>query len=207
MRIGFDSPVGALRDTKELEYLSALFQTNQERLRSDGTIKACDVVLYLRSRHGIVVDEDVVKDLILKELAGQTTNSESGVLDICQLTAILIIPELIEADGKLLDSIFGTVFSDDALELNSGELRKDRLREIFSRYDDVAISDELLEEMVAAHSMGDFALINALTSDLAKFRLEIRTVTIPREPPNFHVPVPSRNHMRSKSRQNMSKES
>ena len=170
----FDSPTGSRRDTKELEYLSALLQTNQQHLRADGTIKACDVVLYLRSRHGIVVSEDVVKNLILKDLAGQTTNSESDVLDLCQLTAILIIPELIEATGDetLLKKTIETVFSEVASELSNGALTKNRLREIFDRYDDFAVSDDLLEEMIATRPTGDFALIDALTSDLAKFRLE-----------------------------------
>jgi hypothetical protein len=39
MPIYFDRPVGALADVKELEYISALHQTDASGVREDGSIK------------------------------------------------------------------------------------------------------------------------------------------------------------------------
>ena len=174
MTIIFDCPTGAVRDLKELEYLSALLQTNMQHLRSDGTIKASDIVLYIRSRHGLVVQEDLVQQLILKELAGQTMDVESDVIDLCQLTAILLIPQLLEAasDENRLEEVFGKVHEDIASIVGYDGLKRDRLRSIFAMHDDLAVSDDLLDEMIAAAGSGSRAFILALTGDLARFNLE-----------------------------------
>lgn len=38
MAIGFSRPVGAVADVKELEYISAIAQTDVQHLRTDGSI-------------------------------------------------------------------------------------------------------------------------------------------------------------------------
>ena len=109
-------------------------------IRSSGSIKAVDIVVYLKSRHGIIVSEGVIDQLIITELAGQIKNdtqsspSDENIkerkatgkekraiedslripLDICQLTAILLIPELLEE----LESMNMTAFAPfrDAVE-------------------------------------------------------------------------------------------
>ena len=174
MTTTFDRPTGAVRDMRELEYLSALLQTNQQHLRADGTIKAGDIVLYLRSRHGIVVEEDTVKNLIMKELAGQTMNVDSDVLDLCQLTAILLIPQLLESakDESRHEAVFGRVHDEIASVIGNKGLTRQRLRETFAMYGDFAVSNDLLDEMIVAASPGSKAFIHALTRDLSHFNLE-----------------------------------
>lgn len=59
----------AYEDVKELEFVSALMQTDKV-LRPDGTLKPQDVTLFLQSRFGLAVDEETVERLIFKDLAG-----------------------------------------------------------------------------------------------------------------------------------------
>lgn len=61
----FNRPVGAAVDVRELEYISALLQTDLPHLRRDGTIKALDILIYLRSRYGLVVEIDQALDILL----------------------------------------------------------------------------------------------------------------------------------------------
>lgn len=61
----FNRPVGAAVDVRELEYISALLQTDLPHLRRDGTIKARDILIYLRSRYGLVVEIDQALDILL----------------------------------------------------------------------------------------------------------------------------------------------
>ena len=63
-------PVGSSADLNELEYLSALQQTEKDFLRSDATLIAKDIRLYLKSRHGLDVLEDRVAREILQDLGG-----------------------------------------------------------------------------------------------------------------------------------------
>ena len=39
MSIAFEKPIGAVADVKELEYVSALHQTDKDGVRVDGSIK------------------------------------------------------------------------------------------------------------------------------------------------------------------------
>jgi len=61
----FNRPVGAAVDVRELEYISALHQTDLPRLRRDGTIKAIDILILLRSRFGLVVELDQALDILM----------------------------------------------------------------------------------------------------------------------------------------------
>ena len=61
----FNRPVGAAVDVRELEYCSALHQTDLPRLRRDGTIKAIDILILLRSRFGLVIELDQALDILM----------------------------------------------------------------------------------------------------------------------------------------------
>mmetsp|Transcript_11005 Transcript_11005/g.16619 ORF Transcript_11005/g.16619 Transcript_11005/m.16619 type:complete len:884 (-) Transcript_11005:209-2860(-) len=50
----FIMPTGASADIKELEYIAALQQT-QKVIRTDGTVSGADILLFLKSKYGIVM--------------------------------------------------------------------------------------------------------------------------------------------------------
>jgi hypothetical protein len=71
MGLQFERPVGSPLDVAELEYCSALRQTNLAGpLRVDGSLTADDVRLHILSRHGVPASIDQVEQLLLYELAG-----------------------------------------------------------------------------------------------------------------------------------------
>ncbi len=90
----FDRPIGAQADAKELEYISALHQSGP-RLRPDGSIRDEDIKAFLRSRFGIEVSLEEVRQTILQGLGG--SDDEGEVIDLMELTAIIIIPLLLKA--------------------------------------------------------------------------------------------------------------
>jgi len=55
---------------QELEYVSALLQTNKDSLRVDGSVTARDIRRYLASRHSLRVSVKDVETMILQDLAG-----------------------------------------------------------------------------------------------------------------------------------------
>eukprot|EP00978_Attheya_sp_CCMP212_P014702 scaffold37585_cov61-Attheya_sp.AAC.5 len=59
----FQRPVGAAADVRELEYVSSLHQSGV-KLRTDGTISAADVRVFLKSRHGIDISADHAIDIV-----------------------------------------------------------------------------------------------------------------------------------------------
>ena len=70
----FIRPIGVHRDINELKYISALLQSHQHVIRSSGSIKAVDIAVYLKSRHGVIVSEEAIDQLIITELAGKIQN-------------------------------------------------------------------------------------------------------------------------------------
>jgi len=97
--MSFERPIGASADMQELEYIASLHQTCPE-LRKDGSIQAIDVVHFLNSRYGIRVSVKEVQDTILKGLGGG--DDEEECIDLMEVVAILIIPELLKAAQSLL---------------------------------------------------------------------------------------------------------
>ena len=95
MVISFDRPLGAPADVAELEYVSALHQTAPQA-RTDGSLDAADIRYYLRSRFGVQVTLDTVRETILQGLGGSDETGE--VIDLMELVAILVIPYLVKAD-------------------------------------------------------------------------------------------------------------
>ena len=53
--VSFQRPTGAAADLSELEYVSALQQTQSGAVRKDGSIQDVDIQLFLKSRYGIEV--------------------------------------------------------------------------------------------------------------------------------------------------------
>lgn len=127
MPISFKRPVGTKADIAELEYVSALLQTNRVSLRADGSLIARDVHLYLKSRHGINFSEESVQRFIIGELAGTcldgdreerlsvesntdpnengSTNEAKSIeeepkIDLVQLISLLLIPVFREHDRR-----------------------------------------------------------------------------------------------------------
>ena len=89
----FNIPVGATADLKELEYISALHQSG-DVFRRNGSISSDDIVQYLISRHGIRFSPQYVKDsIIVAQFGGSDQNK---LIDLVELTSVLIIPILIK---------------------------------------------------------------------------------------------------------------
>lgn len=72
MSLYFERPVGAAADARELEYVAALHQTQDDDDDGwmDGSIEATDVKNYLLSRYGVQVTKQEVLDLIFEDLGG-----------------------------------------------------------------------------------------------------------------------------------------
>jgi len=101
MTIGFLRPVGAAADVAELEYISALHQTDMPHLRMDGSIKDIDIVRFLSSRYGIKVTEEEVRKTVMHGLGGG--DDDEVCIDLMELVAILLIPTLIKAANAVAD--------------------------------------------------------------------------------------------------------
>ncbi|CAB9503463.1 expressed unknown protein [Seminavis robusta] len=67
--INFDRPVGATADVAELEYISALMQTEKLFLRQDGSLTGRDIHFYLKSRHGVRVPVEEIEREIICQMA------------------------------------------------------------------------------------------------------------------------------------------
>jgi hypothetical protein len=97
MPIFFESPVGAQADVNELEYISALHQTDPSGVRENGSIKDEDVVHYLMSRYGIDVTQEEVRESIIADLRVGGGDSDKECIDLMETAAILMIPTLLKA--------------------------------------------------------------------------------------------------------------
>jgi hypothetical protein len=85
---------------KELEFISALHQTGTN-VRPNGSIKDEDIKLYLRSRFGIEVTLEQVRSTILNGFGGgggeESDSDSEEVIDMMELTTIILIPLLLKA--------------------------------------------------------------------------------------------------------------
>ena len=76
MVTSYPRKIGPQADLAELEYVAALHQTSLQGTRTSATISSLDVVRYLRSRHGLVVDHTTQGHDIVRGLGG----SEAALL-------------------------------------------------------------------------------------------------------------------------------
>jgi hypothetical protein len=95
MPIVFERPIGASADLKELEYISALHQTSPNGVRKDASITATDIRIFMRSRYGIIVEEEEVRKTVLSGLGGGESDLE--IIDLMEVVAILLIPTILKA--------------------------------------------------------------------------------------------------------------
>jgi len=105
MALSFKRPVGAAVDVKELEYISALHQTGMPSIRQDASIRDVDIVLFLKSRYGIVVTTDYVRKTVMKGLGGG--DDEEEAIDLVELVSIILIPLLIKASRSSIAKLVG----------------------------------------------------------------------------------------------------
>jgi hypothetical protein len=175
MTITFERPIGAPADLKELEYIAALHQTCFPN-RRDGSISATDIVRYLNSRHGIVVDEDVVKQHILVDLSGELELEPAYKLDLVELMALLLIPYLLR-DDKSTEMALSQVLDVILHETDSCQLNRDFLKTVLDFHGEVEVDEHVLDGMMeAAGGEGEVLNVNslkqALTSDVTNYRTE-----------------------------------
>jgi hypothetical protein len=99
MPIVFEGPVGAQADVNELEYISALHQTDPSGVRENGSIKDEDIVHYLMSRYGIAVTQEEVRETIIADLrvGGGDSDKNEELIDLMEIAAIMMIPTLLKA--------------------------------------------------------------------------------------------------------------
>jgi hypothetical protein len=188
--VQFDRPIGAQADAKELEYISALHQTGA-RLRPDGSIRDGDIKAFLRSRFGIEVTLDEVRQTILQGLGG--SDGEGEVIDLMELTAIILIPLLLKAAAlekgqqlpaktvpppkELLGTALQIILHDVTGKYDATqELSPDLVKQILTIYGEteMAKDEALIQEMIQAANGssgmgGEFnvlAFAEALTYDV-----------------------------------------
>mmetsp|Transcript_26472 Transcript_26472/g.39307 ORF Transcript_26472/g.39307 Transcript_26472/m.39307 type:complete len:1089 (-) Transcript_26472:205-3471(-) len=106
-------PIPPTSDVNELEYISALHQcTSMAELRQCCSISSDEIANFLKSRHGLSVSPEVVRTFILKDgftadkddEDGDSSEGGAGKMDLVELVAALIIPNLLSIKRKHLDS-------------------------------------------------------------------------------------------------------
>ena len=137
---------------------------------------ATDIVNYLNSRHGIVVDEDVVKQHILVDLSGELELEPAYKLDLVELMALLLIPYLLR-DDKSTEKALSQVLDVILHETDSCRLNRDFLKTVLDFHGEVEVDEHVLDGMMeAAGGEGEVLNVNslkqALTSDVTNYRTE-----------------------------------
>jgi len=144
---------------------TALHQTSKD-LRPDGSISQSDISALLTSKFGIANSDEEVKHVILK---GLSVCDDASYVDLCEVVAALIIPELIKAakcsddgdgasaDDLAQDNMFGIVLESIArtstsLQLDYNEdviLNAENVKQILLALgeDKIAKNDDLIHEM------------------------------------------------------------
>lgn len=172
----FNQPVGACRDVNELEFLACIHQTTSTESRVDASIVADDVQRLLISRHGLQVSKRDIEQHVLVDLVGRPDRFPDAVMDLRQMMALLLIPQLVRsgeeqdnldageherlmhagsAERGLSSSLFETVLriilEDSGVDTGEEEypvLTMGVLRKIFSTYGENNVDDVVLEKMI-----------------------------------------------------------
>ena len=202
MPIRFDRPIGASADVKELEYISALHQTCPNKVRQDGSIDARDIRLFLKSRYGIIVEEEEVRKTIIFGLGGG--DSEEEIIDLMEVESILLIPTILKSarlevdetsplsspipDGvvppepDLMKKVLKMILEDVTGSQTPKKLDCQLISKIFQAYGEMELARDtrLHEEMVkAANPLGEEnamldlqAFANGLVHDIQEYDLK-----------------------------------
>jgi hypothetical protein len=102
------TPVPPYSDVAELEYISSLHQcSNMQALKEDGSVSAEEIAAFLKSRHGLDLTAETVRNVVLGGLtadvvdeddtkAGKNMDTDKqATMDLVELTSTLIIPNLL----------------------------------------------------------------------------------------------------------------
>ena len=116
----YKAPIPPTSDVNELEYISALHQcSSMAEIRQDCSISADEIATFLKSRHGLCVDPEIVRKIILQDgLTADKNDDEKGkdmsggTMDLVELTSALLIPNLLRLrrahiDAKRIDAAQG----------------------------------------------------------------------------------------------------
>jgi len=183
--VSFQRPKGAAADLRELEYVSALQQTQNGAVRKDGSIQDVDIQLFLKSRYGIEVSIEDVRRLLMGGFG------DGDVIDLSELTAMLLIPTLVKAvsskqessvlypEPGLIQNVLDMILRDVTGSSNPPKLTVSLLRELLLAYGEEEMSNDmgLLRDMmnVAGNEGDDFDVVafsRALTSDIMLYNVE-----------------------------------
>jgi len=209
MTIGFQRPIGASADVRELEYISALCQTDMSGIRTNGSINDEDIVFFLLSRYGIEVTVEDVRTKVIRGLGGGDEVADS-CLDLMEIVAILLIPTLLKAASPekipdnlinpkegLIQFVWKIMLHDTTGTSEPKPLTKKLIQRILISYgeSELASNDQLVNEMFdsAVTDDGELTLeafTNALTDDIGLYdiRSEARRTT------NYDDVFLTRNH-------------
>jgi hypothetical protein len=169
MPFHFDRPVGAGADVSELEFVSALMQTDVKRMRTDASLDETDVSLYLASRYGVKMSPEQVSKLLLPSFSPTASSASADAekksqLDLAEFVSLLLIPHLCREDRtndetgsllrRILEDALGSEGYERALSQN-GEgvaLTTALLKKVFESLGETALAnqEDLLDEMVEA---------------------------------------------------------
>jgi hypothetical protein len=189
MSFEFERPIGAPADVIELDYVSALHQTDvQGGIRRDSSIQDVDISLFLSSRYGIQESPDDIREKILSGLG-----STDGYMDMMQLVSLLLIPTLREQqeqykngeeDGHtdILKYTLEMMLHDVTGSRAPKPLTKTLVKQILQAYGESELSenDEVVREMLAqAGNKSNHRLLldtdtfcKALTNDVQQYDLK-----------------------------------
>lgn len=173
--VAFDRPVGAPADVQELEYVSALHQTSKVA-RRDGSINDHDVQLYLRSRFGLELSLNEIRQTIFQGMGGSAQDGE--VIDLMEMTAILLIPYLnklaivqnggerslpegcvVPTESDVLKQVWEMILHDAVVDVHDGGSSSSTGGEMMTGTDDEApkLNVALIQKILFAYGEDDLA--------------------------------------------------
>lgn len=79
--VTFDRLIGAQADLNELEYVSTLHQTSPT-LRANATVSALDITRYLKSRYGIIAEDETIQELVWGLGGGPVSLNKEEEVDV-----------------------------------------------------------------------------------------------------------------------------
>lgn len=133
---------GAVRDRRELEYISALAQSG-ESIREDGTISAEDIQTFIRSRHGLQVDlhlvDEGLEDLVGISRQNEQFDQDTKYLDIPTLASLLLISFLLRKNDE--HNSERNIYEGEDEEKMMDERGKNSHDDIFARVLDIILAD------------------------------------------------------------------
>lgn len=141
---------------------------------------AQDIVYFLLSRYALETQEDVINEEILVQLAGDPEENPKNIIDLRQITALLMIPHLVKVaagDDKNdhIDRVLLEITSDlQDNDIEELKLSKKLLVDLFDRCGESNPPEDLIEEMIElaggeGATLDSEAFLRALTSDVNQY--------------------------------------